>query len=400
MQNFNFTMPVTLVFGKDCIKKNQQVFSTLGKKACIITGPFLNGRVTGTKHPSVTDVENALKSQGVEYMIYDECVPNPPVSTCVKAAKIVEDYDPDFLVAVGGGSNIDTTKAVELLLRYPGHDPYDVLFGDVAPERATTEILGTWCMGNSDDNKKIPFITVATTAGTGSEITGAAVLDREDIDNKAGTKPFVWSDYSFVDPNYIKTCDAKLMQANALDALRHGLEPYIDTGSKDHDMVQAFAELGLKLFAEIKDHLRTGEMTDDDYEKQMLMSTIMGFAETEGQTGVPHGLGYPLTHVKGLPHGLACGAFEGEYLKIFKDTTNIDKALSLLGFANVDEFAEYVHEVLDPHMEGMIVTRQEIEGWTDTFYGTEWRVARHPEEFDREDVKAVYERTLAKFIVD
>lgn len=67
-------------------------------------------------------------------------------------------------------------------------------------------------MGNSDDNKKIPFITVATTAGTGSEITGAAVLDREDIDNKAGTKPFVWSDYSFVDPNYIKTCDAKLMQ--------------------------------------------------------------------------------------------------------------------------------------------------------------------------------------------
>lgn len=55
------------------------------------------------------------------------------MSTCVKAAKIVEDYDPDFLVAVGGGSNIDTTKAVELLLRYPGHDPYDVLFGDVAP---------------------------------------------------------------------------------------------------------------------------------------------------------------------------------------------------------------------------------------------------------------------------
>lgn len=44
----------------------------------------------------------------------------------------------------------------------------------------------------------------------------------------------------------------------------------------------------------------------------------------------------------------------------------------------MDEFAEYVHEVLDPHMEGMIVTRQEIEGWTDTFYGTEWRVARHP----------------------
>ena len=393
-------MPTTWLFGQDCIKKNAQVFGTLGKKAYIITGPFLNGKKTGTKHPSVVDVENALKANNVEYKIYDECVPNPPVSTVVKAAKIVAEYDPDFLVAVGGGSNIDTTKGVELLLRYPGHNEYDVLFGDVAPERATTEITGTWKMGNSDDNKKIPFITVPTTAGTGSEITGAAVLDREDIDNKAGTKPFVWSDYSFVDPNYVKTCDDKLRQANALDALGHGLEPYIDTGSKDHFIVQAFAEMGFKLFAEIKDHLRTGEMTDDDYVKQSLMCSIMGFCETEGQTGVPHGLGYPLTHVKGLPHGLACGAFEGEYLKIFKNTEKIDRALELLGFKDVDEFAAYVHEVLDPHMEGMKVTRQEIEDWTDTFYSTEWRVARHPEKFDREDVKKVYERTLEKFIVD
>lgn len=128
------------------------------------------------------------------YKIYDDCHPNPPVLHCVEAAKIVEEYAPDFLVAVGGGSNIDTTKAIEILLKYPGHDPYDTLFGDVAPARATTEILGTWRMGNSEGNKLVPFISVPTTAGTGSEITGAAVLDREDIDNKAGTTPFVWSD--------------------------------------------------------------------------------------------------------------------------------------------------------------------------------------------------------------
>lgn len=400
MQNFNFTMPATLLFGRGCIEKNQQVFGTLGKKACIITGPVLNGKVTGKKHPSVTDVENALKAQNIEYMIYDECECNPPVATVVKAAKIVANYDPDFLIAIGGGSNIDTTKAVELLLRYPGHNEYDVLFGDVAPERATTEILGTWQMGNSGDNKKIPFITVATTAGTGSEITGAAVLDRADIDNKAGTKPFVWSDYSFVDPAYITTCDSKLSQANALDALGHGLEPYIDTGSKDHFMVKMFTETGLKLFAEFKDNLRTGNMTDEDYDKQMLMSMICGFSETQGQTGVPHGLGYPLTHVKGLPHGLACGAFEGEYLKTFKDTSKIKEALSFMGFADVDEFADYVHEVLDPHMAGMTVTRAEIEDWTDTFCSTTWRMVRHPEAFTREDVKGIYERTLAKFIID
>lgn len=400
MQNFNYTMPAVLVFGENCVEKNTQVFATLGKKAFILTGPFLNGRVTGQKHPSMVDVEAALNKEGIAYMIYDECEQNPPVMSCVKAAKVAQDYDPDFLIAVGGGSNIDTTKAVELLLRYPGHDPYDVLFGDVAPERGTTEILGTWRMGNSNGNKKVPFISVPTTAGTGSEITGAAVLDREDIDNKAGTKPFVWSDYSFVDPRYIHTCDAKLSQANALDALGHGLEPYIDTGSKDHFMVQAYAEMGFRLFAEIKDHLRTGEMTDEDYEKQMLMSTLMGFAETQGQTGVPHGLGYPLTHVKGLPHGLACGAFEGEYLKIFRDTTKVDRAMELLGFSGIDEFADYVHDVLDQHMEGMTVTRQEIEDWTDVFCGTQWRVLRHPEKFERDDVKGVYERTLAKFIID
>lgn len=400
MQNFNYTMPSVLVFGEKCVEKNTNVFATLGKKAYILTGPFLGGRMTGVKHSAVLDVENALKAENIEYTIYDGCVPNPPVNTCVKAAELVAAYAPDFLIAIGGGSNIDTTKAVELLLRYPGHDPYDVLFGDVAPERATTEILGTWKMGNSNGNKKMPFVSVPTTAGTGSEITGAAVLDREDIDNKAGTTPFVWSDYSFVDPLYVRTCDAKLSQANALDALGHGLEPYIDTGSKDHFMVQAYAEMGFKLFREIKEHLRTGEMTDEDYNKQMLMSTIMGFAETQGQTGVPHGLGYPLTHIKGLPHGLACGAFEGEYLKIFKDTSKVDRALELLGFANVDAFADYVHDVLDKHMEGMTVTNQELDDWTDTFCATEWRMLRHPETFGREEVRGVYARTLAKFLVD
>lgn len=400
MQNFNFTCPPILVFGRGAIEKNQQIFGVFGKKAYIITGPYLNGRVTGTKHPAVVDVENALKSQGVEYKIFDGCIPNPPTLECVKAAEIVAEYDPDFLVAVGGGSNIDTTKAIQLLLRYPGHDPYETLFGNIAPTRVTTEILGTWRMGNSEGNKKYPFITVPTTAGTGSEITGAAVLDREDIDNKAGTTPFVWSDYSVIDPSYIESCNAKLSQANALDALGHGLEPYIDTGSKDHFMVQTFAEMGFRLFAQIKDNLRAGTMTSEDYDKQMLMSSIMGFCETQGQTGVPHGLGYPLTHVKGLPHGLACGAFEGEYLKIFKDTTNVDRAMELMGFSGIDEFVEYVHDVLDPHMEGMTVTRKEIEDWSQTFYSTEWRVLRHPEKFDIDDVRGVYERTLAKFLVD
>ena len=148
MQNFNFTMPATFLFGKECISKNTNVFKTLGNKAFIITGPFLNGKVTGTKHQSVKDVEAALVKEGIEYCIYDECIPNPPVMSAVKAAKLVEQYNPDFLIAIGGGSNIDTTKAVELLLRYAGNDPYEVLFGDVAPERATTERLGTWCMGN------------------------------------------------------------------------------------------------------------------------------------------------------------------------------------------------------------------------------------------------------------
>ena len=395
MKNFAFSIPIAFCFGNNCVKRNPEVFSSLGKKAFIFTSKFF----PDCKNYALQDVEELLGELGIEYTVYDECIENPPVMSCVKASKLVEEYNPDFLIAVGGGSVIDTCKAANMLLKYPGHDVYETLFTfNIIPNRVTEDILGTWRIG-PNNNGKYPFISIPTTAGTGSEITGASVLDREDIDNKAGTAPFLFANYSFIDPRYIMEAPAKLNKSTALDALGHGLEPYIDTGSRDNYMVEAMGEIGFKLFAQFKDHLLADAMTEEDYEKQALACTIFGFCETLGQTGVPHGLGYPLTHVKGIPHGLACGIFEGEYLKVFKDTTKVMRALNLMGFDSIDEFADYVHAVLDQYVD-ITVTRAEIDEWTDTFYNTAWRVARHPEPFTPDDVKGIYERTLAKFIVD
>ena len=385
MNSFKFGIPSLIYYGRDCVTKNGDVFHQFGKKAYIVTSKFF----PGCKNKALEDIKEVLKAQGICFTVNDNVIENPPVKSCIEMAKEVKDYAPDFLIGVGGGSTMDTVKGLNIILKYPDCDPYEKMFD---PSLPVHDVGGP-------DHGLLPMIFVPTTAGTGAEITGVAVLTREDIDNKAGTRLRTHAKVVFIDAQYVAGAPAKLNQSVAIDALAHGLEPYLSVGSCDNFMSCAISEIGFKLFAEFKDALLADTMTLDDYDKQLLACTLQGIAETQVLTGIPHGAGYPLSHYKNVPHGLACGVFIGEYLRMFKDQTRVNKAANMLGFENADAFADYVQAILAKHLD-FTVTREEIEDWSNVLYNTEWRIARHPEPLTLDDIRGLYTRALATVIVD
>ena len=181
MKDFRFNLQTAAYFGRNCIEKNTELFKTYGSKAVVFTGPHLSGRLSEGRHQSVIDVENALKKEGIPYLLVDEVEIDPPVETCARTAKQVRPFGANLLIGVGGGSSLDTAKAVGVLLDAPEDaDPYEVLYRKVTPY----ENIKTQC--------KLNVICVPTTAGTASELSPYAVMTRADIHTKLAIFPWVY----------------------------------------------------------------------------------------------------------------------------------------------------------------------------------------------------------------
>ena len=385
MKQFQFACPGEIYFGQHCLQEHSDVLARLGKRAYVVSSPFPDG----VRNLALEDVQSALQKEGVTYQVDEEVFPDPPVESAVEMMRRVTAFAPDYLIAVGGGSTMDTVKAVNILLKYPNEEPYMALFGPGA------HVFG---VGGPNEGA-LPFVSVTTTAGTGADLTGVAVLTRNDIQSKSGTNRRNFADYAFVDSRYVMGAPAKLNHATAIDALCHGIEAYLSRDSRDDFMTNMISEKAFQVFAKIKEPLLHNTMTAEDSDNQALHSMLQGMVIINEVTGVPHGLGYPLSYHFHVPHGLACGIFEGEYLRLFGDSPRVRRLLDLLQFDTVDDFCEYIQAILAPHIQ-ISVTHAQIEEWTKDFCNTQWRIERHPEPLTEEMVLGIYERALRKFLTD
>lgn len=384
MRDFHFACPTEIFFGNNCIMNNPEVFLRLGKRAYIVTTQFPDG----IRNTALDDIRAVLELNGISYVVDEDAQPDPPVNSIVGVRDRALKFGPDYLISVGGGSAMDTVKAVNVLLKHKDESPCQALFGD------GPHVFGV----GAPHEGVLPIISVPTTAGTGSDLTGVAVVTRNDIQSKSGTNNRSYANYAFVDPRYIASAPTELNQCTALDALCHGIEIYLSRKSRNDFMTNMFAETAFRQFAIFKDHLLHGTMTEEDYELQTLHSVLQGIVIVNELTGVPHGMGYPLSYYYHIHHGLACVAFEGEYLRTIKDDPKVQKILELLKFRNIDEFCNYVQHFIDKYID-IKITESQIKAWTKTFCETKWRVERHPDELREEVVEQIYRKALKKFIV-
>ena len=269
-------------FGAGSRKELPAVVERLGfKKALVVTD---KGLVQFGVCKMVTDVMDAA---GIAYDIYDEVVPNPTVTNVKNGVKAFAEAKADFLVAIGGGSSMDTAKGIGIVTNNPEFSDVVSLEG-VAPTK----------------KKSVPIIAFPTTAGTAAETTINYVI----IDEEKHKKMVC------VDPNDIPCCsiiDAELMYslpkgttaATGLDALTHAIDGYITKAA--WELSDMFEIEAIRL---INKYLRLAVFDPQNpkgREGMALAQYVAGMAFSNVGLGVVHGMAHPMGSLHNIPHGVA-----------------------------------------------------------------------------------------------
>lgn len=239
----------------------------------------------------IDHVLGAFAESGMEVVeIYDDVPPDSSTSVVKEIAKLYRDSGCDSIIAVGGGSVIDTSKGVNILVSEDGEDLYD--FSGVG---VLTKPLK-------------PFFVVPTTAGTGSEVTLVAVIsDPEKGVKLPFTSYFLLPNAAILDPRMTLTLPAHITAMTAMDAMTHAVEAF--TGMAKNPISDAYAMSAIK---KISENLITVLNTPDDADARLELaqaSTMAGIAFSNSMVGLVHSLGHSLGALCHLPHGLCMNLF-------------------------------------------------------------------------------------------
>ncbi|NLK40049.1 MAG: iron-containing alcohol dehydrogenase [Clostridiales bacterium] len=284
---FDFYMPVKVISGEDCIRKNMTWLS-IGKKCLIVTG-----RRSAVASGALTDVAYVLEELGIEYKLFDRVIENPPLSICYEGGREAHSFGADFVIGIGGGSPLDAAKAIAAFAANPGVPPMALYDEELAPA--------------------LPIVAVPTTAGTGSEVNQYSVITLDESNKKRTlSSAHIYPKVAFLDQRYIATQSEEGMLSTTLDAFCHCFESYLSPRANTFTCSLA-AEGATVLWKALvkgvfKDHSR------NTCAELLYASTLGGIVIGMTGTGFPHPMGYPLTLKRGLPHGRACAAFYEEYI--------------------------------------------------------------------------------------
>lgn len=363
---FKYAMPTEIYFGEGAVLKNKEVFSTIGSKALIVTG-----RNSAKKNGSYDDVSKALSQTGVEYVLFDEVEENPSLETIEKGSNIGKDNHVNFVIGIGGGSPMDAAKAMAVFIKNPEINMENI-----------------FCSGKLES---IPVVAVATTSGTGSEVTQHSIVTSNKEKTKKNLGQSIFPRVAFLDSKY--TCDLPydITVNTAIDAFTHLVEGYLNTNSTY--MSDVYGEKGFELFKYCFEKLVSKDLDSEFRSKVMMASAMAGIQIAQNGTSLPHGMGYPLTYYKGLPHGLANGVLTIEYLKTFKDQRKIEKMFTLLGFSHLEELESVFKSLIDIEID---ITIEEIREYSKNLFAYKNKLKNHTEEVNLEDIINIYRKSLLK----
>ena len=230
----------------------------------------------------VTDI---LDKAGIDYKLYSDIKPNPTIENVQSGVEVYKEYGADGIVAIGGGSSMDTAKAIGIIINNPE-------FADV---RSLEGVAPTKC-------KSVPIIAVPTTAGTAAEVTINYVITDSEKNRKmvcidVHDIPVV----AVVDPDMMSTMPKGLTAATGMDALTHAIEGYITKGAWElSDMFH------LKAIEVISRSLRDAvNNTKEGREGMALGQYIAGMGFSNVGLGIVHSMAHPLGALYDTPHGVA-----------------------------------------------------------------------------------------------
>ena len=327
-----FYIPTRVFTGKDALTNNKEYLTRLGHKALIVTG-----KGSAKKNGSYNDVIDILKESKIEYSVYEGINENPTVESIMDARDYGVLEACDFVIGIGGGSALDASKAISLMM-YHKDSSWEYLYD------------------SSVSSDMMPVAAIPTTCGTGSEVTGVSVLTRLDLKTKKSSVHKLYPAVAFVDGKYLKTAPSSIICNTAMDSLAHMIEGLVH--KKATDYTRMCASSGLELWRSVKDVISGDrQATDEDLQNLMDASTMAGMTIAQTGTTIPHALSYPITIGLNIPHGKSVSYFQAEFLKAM-DKADRDWILEKAGLKDPDELDELFKKSCNP--EGIPLKYREI----------------------------------------
>ena len=276
-----FTLPRDIYHGKGCL---EELKNLKGKKAILVVG---GGSM---KRQGFLDrAENYLKEAGMEVKLFEGVEPDPSVETVMKGAAVMQEFQPDWIVAMGGGSPIDAAKAMWAFYEYP-----DVTFEDLCIPFNFPEL-----------RTKAKFAAIPSTSGTATEVTAFSVITNYQTGVKYPLADFnITPDVAIVDPDLVMGLPVKQVAYTGMDALTHAIEAYVST------LNCPFTDpLALQAIEMVLDYLPASYKCDVIAREQMhYAQCLAGMAFSNALLGIVHsmahktGAAFSTGHI---PHGCA-----------------------------------------------------------------------------------------------
>ena len=378
-----FVLNETSYHGAGAIKEIATEVNGRGfKKAFVCSDPDL------IKFGVTKKVTDVLDNADIDYEIYSEIKPNPTIENVQTGVAAFKASGADCIIAIGGGSSMDTAKAIGIIIKNP----------DFADVRSLEGVAPT-------TNKCVPIIAVPTTAGTAAEVTiNYVITDTEKNRKMVCVDPKDIPVVAVVDPDMMSSMPKGLTAATGMDALTHAIEGYITAGAWElSDMFH------LKAIEIISNSLRGAvENTPQGREGMALGQYVAGMGFSNVGLGVDHSMAHTLSAYYDTPHGKACAILLPTVMAYNAECTgtkyrDIAKAMGVEGTENmtqeeyraaaVNAVKQLSEDVGIPTTLKGIVKEEDIDALAKDAYADACRPG-NPRETSVEDIKELYRSLL------
>lgn len=377
MVQFQYHLPVNLVFGRGTSDSIGEQAAARGKRALIVTGG------TSTKRSGLLQkTQDLLKANGVSSVLFDQVSPNPLTTTIYDGAELAVREGIDIVIGLGGGSSLDAAKGIAFHA-VNGGDINDFIFGRRQSDRA------------------LPVIAVPTTCGTGSEGNGFAVMTNpETMDKKSLRCNAIIPACSIVDPLLMTTLPKPVLVSVGFDALCHNLEAFLSRIGSPLTTTQALE--GLRLCARSLVRVTNDPSDLDGWDDLCLASLLGGMVIHAAGVTAAHSMEHPASGLRDIVHGRGLAALTPVICEESAHAApeKFAAVSRLLGGRDEKDCAERLRILLDA-LDLRTTLRQ--QGVTDA--DVDWMaencirvgaagLANHPVQFGKDDLKRLYRKAL------
>lgn len=373
---WRFCNPTKIVFGVDSLN---ELRNEIQNYPCHENILLICGKKAARQLGYIDKVTKILEDKNI--CLFDKVEPNPEIKLVDNVLKIAKDKKTELVIALGGGSVIDTAKVVALLAN-KDHSVQDFLYNNMQIKE-----------------KGLICFAIPTTSGTGSEVTSwASIWDHDEKRKISFEHPSLYPACSIVDPCLTLNKSEFLTAVTGLDALCHAVEAY--WSKKSNPISDSFAGLSIPLIVE---NLTNAVKYPEDLKYRINMakaSLYAGLAISQTKTTACHAISYPLTASFGIPHGLACAMTLPHMFK-FNASAIGEKAQKLAEWFGADSIESTPKKILEflkslnvsTRLSEMNVRVDDIDGIFNEDVLTE-RITNNPKNITKKDLTEIIENIL------